>query len=186
MDTTHWRYFLSIEEDFIRTTKFVELHSDNFNTYSIEFTKIYLTICSEIDVVCKILCNEVLSNNTNNINQYRDVLTSKYPHFPDNEIIIESVNLAFKPWEEWKNGINPDWWRNYNNVKHQRNKFYQEASLKNTINSLVGLFILEFHYYGEKYNQFPPIKAKLIGDSYFGGAWVTGPEKKMIDLTHIV
>ena len=52
---SHWRYYLELEQEFLNTRKYVEFHELNNATYSIEFLKLYLAVCSEIDVLGKIL-----------------------------------------------------------------------------------------------------------------------------------
>ena len=55
----HWDYFLSLEEDLLRSVRFVEPVEDNFGTYSTEFAGVILGAASEVDVVLKLLCREV-------------------------------------------------------------------------------------------------------------------------------
>lgn len=55
----HWRYFIALEQDLEGTTRYVEPAEDNFKTYSVEFTRLLLSACSEIDVVCKVLCQKI-------------------------------------------------------------------------------------------------------------------------------
>jgi hypothetical protein len=42
---------------------------------------------------------------------------------------------------------NPDWWRSYNRVKHQRHSHFHEANLQNTINAVGALLIATVYYY---------------------------------------
>ena len=51
------------------------------------------------------------------------------------------------PWENWACSKNPLWWKSYNNVKHERDAYFQEATLKNALNALGGLLALTYHYY---------------------------------------
>jgi Tfp pilus assembly protein FimT len=55
--------------------------------------------------------------------------------------------LLFKPWENWVETQNPDWWRSYNNVKHARNNHFTEANLKNAINAVGALLLTVVYYY---------------------------------------
>ena len=68
MKHRHWQYFLSIEKDILKISDYVELHSENYKVFSTELTKTYLTICSEIDVVLKLLaekCDETIWDEIN-------------------------------------------------------------------------------------------------------------------------
>lgn len=58
----YWDYFLELEKEFIETRKYVEFSKENFKTYSIEYLKLIQAICSEIDVVGKMMALEINSN----------------------------------------------------------------------------------------------------------------------------
>ena len=69
----HWEYYLVLEKDFLETERYISfdlgdnyLYDDrettnigNSMTFSNEYIKQYQTICSEIDVVMKSICNEL-------------------------------------------------------------------------------------------------------------------------------
>ncbi|WP_027216012.1 hypothetical protein [Butyrivibrio fibrisolvens] len=55
----YWNYYLKLEEEFIATEKYVEFHKDNYKTYSLEFLKLFQAVCSEIDVVGKMMAAEI-------------------------------------------------------------------------------------------------------------------------------
>ncbi|OOE41692.1 hypothetical protein BZG00_01610 [Salinivibrio kushneri] len=58
MKLPHWQHFLSLEKDFVETVEYVELSDENALTYSIAYTKLYLAICSETDVIAKLVCKK--------------------------------------------------------------------------------------------------------------------------------
>ena len=148
-----WQFFLAIESDLTRTTRFVEFNEDNFKTYSVEFARILLSASSEVDVLFKELCSITNPNKSyNNIKDYRECITSNYPKFYTFEVLIPQYDLVRKPWKEWppNSTINPSWWDSYNNVKHQRVKNYQEANLENAIDSVAGLFEVVLYLWSAK------------------------------------
>jgi len=155
MKYPHWNYFLSLEKDFINTIRYVEIDDNNSGTSSVEYTKLLLSACSEIDVVCKLLCKKVdPESNANNIDEYKAILLGKYPNIYKIEIQIPRYEELIKPWASWETNINPDWWRSYNKVKHQRDIYAGEANQANTIMSLAGLFgLLLYYYQPEFYKQ---------------------------------
>ena len=51
-----WGYYIILENDFINTFQYVEPVDDNNLTYSKEYSKLLLSICSEVDILCKELC----------------------------------------------------------------------------------------------------------------------------------
>jgi len=55
MDFHPWRYFISIETDFVETLNFVDLDPRNGSAFSNEFAKLLLLIGSEVDVVAKMI-----------------------------------------------------------------------------------------------------------------------------------
>jgi hypothetical protein len=126
----HWNYFLAIEKDLEKLSRYIEFSNDNLNTYSIELTHILLSASSEVDVIMKELCQLIDSSKlTDNINDYKSVIRTHLKSFIDEEISIERYGMTYKPWINWKGNKNPDWWKSYNNVKHQRNKYFNEANL---------------------------------------------------------
>lgn len=151
MKNPHWHYFSALSEDVERTARFVEPTPDNFKTYSIEFARLYLAIGSEIDVVAKLLCHKAdpLAK-LNGIDSYRPVILAKYGDFPEVEVSVPLGELSLTPWKEWRNGANPGWWGQYNGVKHERDKYFKEANLQNTLNALGGLLVVVGYLYAEE------------------------------------
>ena len=50
---TYWNYYLTIEEEFLETLKFVELNDINFNTFSYKYVSLLLVIGCEVTSVLK-------------------------------------------------------------------------------------------------------------------------------------
>jgi hypothetical protein len=147
MPYSHWQYFIAIEADLEHTTRYVEIAPDNFSTYSIEYTRIILSASSEIDVISKLLCQRINpAGSYENINQYRQCLFSHYSNFDSFEIMLPRYGLIRKPWEAWRTEQNPSWWRSYNNIKHERDKYFHKANLENAIDAVAGLFCLVLAY----------------------------------------
>jgi hypothetical protein len=144
----HWNYFLALERDLEIASRYVEFCEPNYAVYSIEFAHLLFAAASEVDVVAKLLCERLSPNSQRgNIDNYRSILTAALPDVSTTRVTIPRYGLSFSPWENWSNSQNPDWWRSYNNVKHERNAHFQEATLTNAINALGGLLIFTFYYY---------------------------------------
>ena len=153
MSYPYWQFFVALESDLEATTRYVECCEDNYNTYSVAYAQIILSAGSEVDVVSKLLCNKVESTSkAENINDYRKILHSKYQRLHELQILIPRYNnnLPLTPWNSWVSDENPDWWKRYNNIKHQRHNLYKEANLKNALFSVSGLFSLVLYYYHEE------------------------------------
>jgi hypothetical protein len=137
----HWQHFLALEADFAKTARYVEFSQENFATFSIEYVKLLLAIGSEVDVLCKILCEKIgTAAKRDNINDYRACITA-HSQIAAEEVLVRRYDLTFKPWDSWAHGQNPIWWRSYNNVKHERDTYFHEANLENCANAVSGLFV---------------------------------------------
>ena len=138
----YWQYFLTIESDFAATARYVEICTENFKTYSVEYAKLLLAAASEVDVLCKLLCENLdPSASRDNINHYCACIAPRTDLHAE-KVLIRRYDIELEPWAAWAGNSNPPWWRSYNNVKHQRDQFYPEANLENCINSVAALFVL--------------------------------------------
>jgi len=162
MKYLHWDYFLSLDSDLNEVSKFIEIHYDNFETYSIQLTRLYLSACSEIDVIAKLFCDVVSPGQLQKITEkpgksrypnmvdYRKVITGSCPKFYKMTIDLPKYGFSVEPWIDYMNDKNPSWWCDYNDVKHNRDKFFYKANLINTINAIAGLFVLAVYYYADR------------------------------------
>lgn len=165
----HWNYFLALERDFEATSRYIEFCSDNLNCYSIEFAHLLLSASSEVDTLAKCICAIVKPDaKAGNIDDYRKIITDaekneilgfvkkdgkhpvageKYAHkLSDLKVCIPRYNLACVPWKSWGQEENPDWWRSYNKVKHERNRYFNQATLRNTLFALAALLAMNYVY----------------------------------------
>ena len=141
MSFMYWQYFIALEDSLAATERYVEVHPDNFAAYSVEYARILLSASSEVDVLLKQLCDVASPNvKVENINDYRRIVTQKYPKFYTIEVLVPRYGLARQPWAAWGTGDNPDWWRWYNKVKHERESHYRQANLQNALDAMAGLF----------------------------------------------
>jgi hypothetical protein len=152
----HWNYFLALERDTEQLSRYVEFCDANFGVFSIELAHLLFAAASEVDVVAKLLCELVAPDlPRENINHYKTALLPAIAELPETEVFIPRYGLRFKPWSNWAGAENPLWWRSYNNVKHQRDTHFNQATLKNGLNALGALLVLVFHYYSRKLAQAP-------------------------------
>lgn len=148
----HWNYFLSIEADLERLSRYVEFDELNYHCFSVEIARILMAAAAETDVVCKQICKSINAGSTaDNIHNYRDEIVPAFPIIPRFEVRAPHYGLRLKPWGEWNqpNGV-PLWWTAYNKVKHERNTEYHRANLKNALNAVSGLFVACLYLYREK------------------------------------
>ena len=168
--TNYWNYYVELEHKFINTQNYVTFHKRNYGTFSNEFVELLQIICSEIDVVGKIIAKECNSsfviNKKTNINKWGYEIQKVFPTIQNAKVIFRS-EYELTPWRNWfytinrkkrivldesKNAKSPYWWKAYNKVKHERTSIgacnlpnYMQANLKNVVSALSALYILEIN-----------------------------------------
>lgn len=167
----HWDYYLVLERDFLETERYVSFDlGDNYlydgkrvtdfgnsKIYSNEYVKQYQAICSEIDVIMKTICFELGNINANNmVSGYTPTILNEWKQIRLQKVKMKNIEL--QPFVNWKADPYkaPDWWPAYNKVKHERVDNFKKANLKNVINALAGLYVLESYlarHIGEKNND---------------------------------
>lgn len=144
----HWNYFLTLEEDIDRLSRYLQPTQANFAAYSIEMARILMVAAAEIDVVAKQLCRNIdEKSKAENIIHYREEIVAHFPQITDAVVILARFGLTLKPWGQWKSQDRPSWWRAYNDVKHHRHTNFKDANLENCLNAAAGLFVLLLFFY---------------------------------------
>ena len=176
----HWNYFLAIEEDIGKVSRFVEFSTENFSTYSLEIAHILLAAASEVDVVAKMVCQKINNNSqAKGITDYRNEIRPHYQHIENMTVLIRRYGLHLTPWENWQQDKSPDWWGDYNKVKHERNNHFIDANLKNALNSMAGLFVMLLYLYKEDAEQgllIPNPSLFKVDEQYDGGIDILGSD----------
>ncbi len=146
MSLPHWNYFLALEDDIDRISRYVELELPNLPTYSVEIARILMAAVQEIDVLLKQICT---ANSNAGVNEqaYRSFIPTVYPNLVMAEVEIARTSLSFKPFESWGSGNTPSWWTANNKVKHERHTHFQMASLEHMLNAQCGLLIANLYYH---------------------------------------
>lgn len=133
----HWRYFLAIEDDLIRLARYIDLAESNYQTHSIECTRLLLASCSEAEVVLKLASglgrNRGMKDCFSALGERSKILASS-------EITIPRGGLVLRPWVDWTSTTLPFWWDAHNAVKHARSENVGKANLKNMLDAVAGLF----------------------------------------------
>jgi hypothetical protein len=144
----HWQYFIAVEEDLHRLSRYIEFSGNNFQTYSIELARILLASSAEVDIVAQQLCNNLDPGcKPGNMDEYRKIIMGAITNLMEAEVEVPRYGLVLNPWDSWRETQNPMWWRAYNGVKHRRHERYADANLKNALNSVCGLFLLLLFLY---------------------------------------
>lgn len=139
----YWKHFLALERDLESISRYVEFDSRNYSVFSVELVKLLLAVGSETDVVLRALCHELVpSRNPKNINEYRGIVLQKYPKLPKLRVKLLESSIILQPWMNWAAGENPDWWKTYNDVKHDRTNNYSRGNLQQVLNASAGLMVV--------------------------------------------
>lgn len=146
----HWNYFLALEDDILKMSRYLEPATDNFYAYSLELARILFAASSEVDVVAKRLCQKIgtaKGRRAGSIDKYRETIMEHDPRIARSVVSIPKWGLSFTPWEKWDEGMSPLWWDAYNDVKHHRHTHFQQASLKNSLNAVSALYVILLFFY---------------------------------------
>ena len=147
----HWNYFLAIENDFEKISRYIEFTADNNNTYSIELGRIIMAATQEIDDIMKKICHLISpASKPHNINDYRNIIKANLCEFIIEEAQIPRFGMSSQPWIDWDDSTqdnNPFWWKANNKIKHDRTQNLQYANLKNAYNAVGALLITTLYYY---------------------------------------
>ena len=148
----HWNYFLSVEDDLERLSRYIEFRPENYSTFSIELTRIILASTQEVDVLLRQICSSS-GNKPGDEAGYRQFILAQYPKLT--EIVVEFARneIKLEPFKDWKVNKTPSWWTANNKIKHFRHTEFKQASLENSLNSVAALFITNIYFYllmGEK------------------------------------
>lgn len=168
-NTKIWEYYLILENRFINTFQYVEPRPindmKNINTYT--FSKVYnqllLSIGSEIDILLKELCKKSGSTKVKDMDDYK-VALKDYKNFPNEGckyIYDDDVIYPFKSFNEEEA---PQWWKDYNHLKHERlkDKYFALGNYINVTQSLAALFIICRRLYSEYFKYEPTPKSRIF------------------------
>ncbi len=152
-----WKYFLSLEKDFIKTLQYVELEEKHFGVYSIEYAKLLMLTGAEFENMGKVILKELKSEfNVNNIGDIKQGLLENYPKIVDLEVSIENTLIKLKPFANWGNKKDSQklfWWNNYNDLKHYKHQNFHLANMESVLNGLACLLWLNIIYYKKVLNH---------------------------------
>ena len=168
-----------LEQDLSDTSRYIE-PENQYNVYSYEFAKIIVLANTEIESVFKILCKEISGENAGNMAEYKKIILTRFPIIISTQVFVPRAKLNLKPYEEWETG-HLSWWDTYQHIKHSRGNHFHEATYKNALLSLSGLYILIF--YLAKYTEtiFTDYKSEYILSQYRRSQLLMGAEKHLPD-----
>lgn len=167
-----------LSKDIRKAFEFVDPDIFHWNVYSHRFYELLLRICTEFESHCKTICKSGLgADNAKNIQHYSQInkieingLEFNLSDFEfsltdfDGKIVMPLKNFS----NQDNDCLSPNWYSDYNKVKHNRSEKFKKATLGNVIESFCGLTIL---HYIQKINYTDAMVGcgnELMGRSHWG------------------
>jgi len=171
----YWQYCLSIERNLAKTTDFVEVCEANKDTYSFEYAKIIMLACSEVETLCKLLCNEIQpdcgftdsARKDLDMRNYASVIFPEYPSLINFEVWHKKMHCAIVPFAKCKDKGPPTWWESYQKVKHCRHAEYHLSTQATAFEALAALIALNIYLYRRVVGEYPVNNMSLFYSKYF-------------------
>ena len=136
-----------IQKRFVECMRYVDVHSDNSETFSYEFASILRDGGSVFSSVLDAMIrgSAFTSKHQTSIADYKSFLKAQ-----DDTVYLYSVHFRSRfpnglilPLYSLKNTKSPRWWDAYNEVKHSEYNAYRLGNLGNATTALASLIILE-------------------------------------------
>lgn len=161
--SNYWNYFLFIDEDLMKTCRYIQHDEKNMNAFSSEFARIILISGAEIDTICRLLCKEIDSScdfpddstKSGKIDEYSKIILRQFPKLPTTKIYCTTIESYKKPWDGWQyisSYKSPVWWREYQKIKHYRHNNFEKATLENSILAVSSLFVMLMYLHKKVFN----------------------------------
>lgn len=148
LNQKHWRYYLMLEKRFIESMEYVELHQDNYNTFSNGYALLLQAIGAELDTVFKEFCGFNTSDRKTIADYAQYILTNK-PDIINQKIVLQEYDIVIQPFQNW-NVSQPaqtlQWWNAFTDIKHNRYDQLKLAKQENVLNILGALYLIEMMY----------------------------------------
>ena len=175
---------MALDADVENLSRFIDFNPDNYSAFSIEMAHLMLAAASEADVVAKLVCKKIGAKaKAETITHYRSIIKKAFPQFCAMKVLMPRYGLTLEPWSNWKSNKTPEWWKYYNKVKHERDRYFNQANLKHTLNAVAGLYVILLHFYLEEATTgmlIPSPRLFRVEEKYDGGIDISGGDLKFI------
>lgn len=148
----YWNYYLQLENDFFELEPYIALDELNKTAYSTKYLQLIVSVCGEIDTLCKRLSISIdneLDEDKCGIDDYRRIIMNNYYSISEEVVVVYNRDYhSIQPWKAWSYKHNPDFWNAYNRMKHHRDKEfngregYKYATQKNAVESVAALYVI--------------------------------------------
>jgi hypothetical protein len=134
--------YAKTEVQFINVIQTIPLDS-HYNTHSPKLSGLLIDICGQIEYLAEQLCIEYnlsLKSTNEKFTKFFDTL-NKNSILERQNVYVLPIRDTIKPFLIFSRDI-PDWWHWYNESKQDQLADIHEASIKNTLYALAGLYTL--------------------------------------------
>lgn len=138
------RVYGMLEDEVLDCYRYVEPAPDNFDAYSLQFYRLHLDICRQIDSFFKYLLRiyELWPEGEDEA-KYGDYC----PIVEKCDLREETVYLLVRdlklcPFREWEKNKSPSWWSDHNKLKHDMEEHFKKANLMIVWESLAAFYVL--------------------------------------------
>lgn len=134
-----------LEKRFMESLEYVELHKDNFNTFSNWYALLIRAIGTELDTAFKEFCG-FNTCERKNINDYAQHILTVNPNMKNNKIIVKDYDIEIQPFSNWDASLvaqSLSWWTAFTDIKHNLYDKIKQANQENVLNILGALCLME-------------------------------------------
>jgi len=163
-----WSLYKYMEADFVHFLEYVPYTDYNSKVYSPKLLAMLLQACGYIDTVFKEMakfsdfknipeCQAINALEPGGYKEYniglaRTAFEKVYSLSSNNRASLIAKldwvgDKSLLPFEKFGQGQSPDWWREYNNVKHTWSSAIEQANMDNVLLALAGAFLLNAIHY---------------------------------------
>lgn len=143
---SYTRAFLQLQKEMENLFLYVAPADKNLKTYSYHIHELLIRICIEIEANFKAIFAENHYSKQEKDFTIEDFWKIDISHkLSDYKVKMptwEGMNKVFEPFASWKKSTSLSWYRAYNRSKHNRDKCFKEANLKNLMDAFCGLYIV--------------------------------------------
>jgi hypothetical protein len=155
---TFWPVYKNLETEFLKITYYIHIDNEQLSVYSSKIAELLLRTVVEIESISKLLYATNGGEKTDFIKYDEDAIKLlKQKWLIDKKTILITLPNCFISINELypfikdtprtgKSNMTYSWNNAYQNIKHDRAKYLKDANVKNLIDGMAALFLLNLYY----------------------------------------
>lgn len=139
------RYYNFLQKNVLNIFDYIEPSSFNLKTFSPKNYQILSNICMEVENNFKgiLNANNYTGTNSNyNMQDYKKIKSFMKLSEYEVKLNFRTDIDEIKPFINFTNGTRLEWYQEYKEVKHDRTREFNKASLENVLKALAGLYVV--------------------------------------------